>query len=125
MPPEPYRCLRIEREHGVATLTLDHPPINLFDAALIGEMDRAGRELAADDAVKVVLIRSDDPEFFIAHADVELILQLPIPAADAQATGQPSGFQSMVDRFRSMPKATIALIEGVCRGGGSARFTQP
>ena len=25
----------------------------------------------------------------------------------------------MVDRFRSMPKATIAVIEGFCRGGGS------
>ena len=25
----------------------------------------------------------------------------------------------MVDRFRTMPKATIAMIEGICRGGGS------
>jgi len=119
MTPEPYRCLRIARDDGVATLTLDHPPINLFDAALIGEMDRAGRELAADPAVKVVVIRSDDPDFFIAHADVGLILELPVPAADAPAPQQPSAFQAMVDRFRSMPKATIAVIEGICRGGGS------
>jgi enoyl-CoA hydratase/carnithine racemase len=119
MPPEPYRCLRIETESGVATLTIDHPPINLFDAALIGEMDRAGRELAADPEVKVVVIRSDDPDFFIAHADVELILKLPVPPADAPPPQQPSIFQTLVDRFRSMPKATIALVEGICRGGGS------
>jgi len=119
MASEPYRCLRIEKDDGVATLTVDHPPINLLDVMLIGELDRVGRELADDPEVKVVVIRSDDPDFFIAHADVELILNLPAPAADAAAPQQPSAFQIMVDRFRSMPKATIAVIEGFCRGGGS------
>lgn len=116
---DPYRCLRIEVEDGVATLTLDHPPINLFDARLIGEMDRAGRELEADPDVRVVVVRSDDPDFFIAHADVELILRLPVPDAAAARTRQPSAFHTLVDRFRTMPKATIAVIEGICRGGGS------
>jgi len=119
MATDPYRCLRIEIEAGVATLTLDHPPINLFDVALITEMDRAGRELEADPEVKVVVIRSDDPDFFIAHADVELILRLPAPAEDAPPPEHPSAFQMIVDRFRTMPKATIAEIAGICRGGGS------
>jgi enoyl-CoA hydratase/carnithine racemase len=119
MAADPYRCLRIETGAGVATLTLDQPPIKLFDAALIGEMNRAGRELEADPHVKVVVIRSDDPDFFIAHADVELILQLPAPAEDAPAPETPSAFHVVVDRFRTMPKATIAEIAGICRGGGS------
>lgn len=119
MAGEPYRCLGIEREAGVATLTFDHPPINLLDAAMIGELDRAGRELEADPEVRVVVLRSADPEFFIAHADVELILQLPVSAEDAPAPTGPSVFHLVVDRFRTMPKATIALIEGICRGGGS------
>lgn len=116
---DPYRCLHIDVAEGVATLTLDHPPINLFDAALIGEMDRAGREIEADPDVKVVVVRSDDPDFFIAHADVELILRLPVPDVVAERSGQPSAFHTLVDRFRTMPKATIAVIEGICRGGGS------
>jgi enoyl-CoA hydratase/carnithine racemase len=119
MAPEPYRCLRIEIEEGVATLTLDHPPINLLDAALILELDRAGRELEVDPGVKVVVIRSHDPDFFVAHADVELILRLPAPSGDAPPADRPTAFHRMVDRFRTMPKATIALIEGICRGGGS------
>jgi enoyl-CoA hydratase/carnithine racemase len=119
MATDPYQCLRIEIDAGVATLTLDHPPINLFDGTLMGEMDRAGRALAADPDVRVVVIQSDDPEFFIAHADVELILKLPARAEDAPPPDQPSVFQRLVDRFRSMPKATIAVIEGICRGGGS------
>lgn len=119
MATEPYRCLRIEAEAGVATLTLDHPPINLLDAALILELDRAGRELEADPEVKVVVMRSQDPDFFVAHADVELILRLPAPSGDAPLADRPTAFHRMVDRFRTMPKATIALIEGICRGGGS------
>jgi enoyl-CoA hydratase/carnithine racemase len=112
-----YECLRVEVEAGVASVTIDHPPINLFDAALITEMDRLGRELEAADEVRVVVFDSADPEFFIAHADVELILSLPEAASDGEP--EPSFFQKMVDRFRTMPKATIALIEGICRGGGS------
>jgi enoyl-CoA hydratase/carnithine racemase len=111
-------CLKVRSNEGVAFVTIDYPPINLFDMALIAEMDRVGRELEADDDVRVVVVDSADPDFFIAHADVEVILALPAEAAQAQPD-EPSFFQKMVDRFRTMPKATIALIEGVCRGGGS------
>jgi enoyl-CoA hydratase/carnithine racemase len=112
-----YQCLRIRSDQGVAFVTIDHPPINLFDMALILEVDRVGRELEADSDVRAVVVDSADPDFFIAHADVELILAASEEARET--TGEPSFFQQMVDRFRTMPKATIALIEGICRGGGS------
>jgi enoyl-CoA hydratase/carnithine racemase len=117
MQVEGYTALRIRVERGVAFATIDHPPINLFDAALIVDLDRFGREVEADSEVRVVVIDSADPEFFIAHADVNLILQLP---RDPQpAPTELSVFQAMVDRFRTMPKVTIAVIEGRARGGGS------
>lgn len=117
MPYEGYQCLKISVDDGVATVTIDHPPINLFDIKLIEEADRAGREIEADSDVRVVIVDSADPDFFIAHADVQLILSLPRDASEPPK--EPSIFQQMVDRFRTMPKATIALIEGICRGGGS------
>jgi enoyl-CoA hydratase/carnithine racemase len=113
---EGYTALQVRVEEGIAWVTIAHPPINLFDLVLITEMDRLGRALEADPAVRVVVLRSADPDFFIAHADVGLILSLPAPA---QPAAEPSFFQQMVDRFRTMPKATIAVIEGICRGGGS------
>jgi enoyl-CoA hydratase/carnithine racemase len=116
MDTEGFRALRVRVHDGVAHVVIDHPPINLFDLVLITEMDRVGRALEADPAVRVVVVSSADPEFFIAHADVKLILGLP---AAGEAATEPSFFQAMVDRFRTMPKATIAQIEGVCRGGGS------
>src|SRR2546429_6956059 len=112
-----YECLDIRVDRGVATVTIDHPPINLFDLALIQEMDRVGRELETDPAVRVAVFQSANPEFFIAHADVALIQTLPTtPPPRPTRLGL---FHAMVDRFRTMPKATIGKIEGRARGGGS------
>ena len=72
-----YQLLAVEVADGVATVTINHPPINLFDLPLMDEIGRVGEELAADDAVKVIVFQSADPDFFIAHADVELIQSLP------------------------------------------------
>jgi enoyl-CoA hydratase/carnithine racemase len=112
-----YQALRIAIDRGVAFVTIDNGPINLLDQALIGDLDRAGRELEANPAVKVVVLQSANPDFFIAHADINLIQQL--PATPPPRTEKLGVFQAMVDRFRTMPKATIARIEGYCRGGGS------
>ena len=117
MAYQDYQCLRIRIDRGVAFVTIDHPPINLFDAALIRDIDRVGRELEADDAVRVIVFDSADQEFFIAHADVNLILQLPAEAPPKPTS--PSFFQAMVDRFRTMAKVSIAKLEGRARGGGS------
>lgn len=117
MAHDGYEALRIRVDGGVASVTIDHPPINLLDLQLIQELDRAGRALEADPAVRVVVLDSADPEFFIAHADVRLIQQLPAePPPRPTALGW---FHAIVDRFRTMPKATIARIEGIARGGGS------
>ncbi|HLY38794.1 MAG TPA: enoyl-CoA hydratase/isomerase family protein [Candidatus Binatia bacterium] len=112
-----YECLRIRVDGGIAWVTIDHPPLNLFDLALIQEMDRVGRELEAAPAVRVAVFQSANPDFFIAHADVALIQTLPTtPPPRPTRLGL---FHAMVDRFRTMPKATIGKIEGMARGGGS------
>jgi len=117
MQPGDYAALRIRVEDGIAFVTIDHPPINLLDAALIIELDRLGREVQADSNVRVLVLDSANPEFFIAHADVNLILGL--PREPAPAPTELPAFHAMADRFRTMPKVTIAVIEGVARGGGS------
>jgi enoyl-CoA hydratase/carnithine racemase len=112
-----FKALKLYVERGVAWLTIDHPPINLLDLLLIQELDRMGRALESDDFVRVVVLQSANPDFFIAHADVRLIQQLPknVP----QKPTRLSAFHQMVERFRTMPKATIGKIEGRARGGGS------
>jgi enoyl-CoA hydratase/carnithine racemase len=117
MTDDGYAALRIAIDGGIARVTIDHPPLNLLDATLFDDLDRAGRELAADDAVRVVVVDSADPEFFIAHADVRGM----IGRGDARAERRErlSRFAEMTERWRTMPKATIAVIAGRARGGGS------
>jgi hypothetical protein len=98
MAYDAYQCLKIRVDRGVAFVTIDHPPINLFDVALMQEIDGFGREVEADDAVRVMVFASADPDFFIAHADVSLIQQLP-DAASPRPT-QLGFFHAMVDRWR-------------------------
>ncbi len=117
MPYEGYVCFEIGVEAGIANVVIDHPPINLFDAALMGEMARLSAELGGDDDVRVIVFRSANPDFFIAHADVTLIQQLSrdVPPRSTEL----NFFHQMVDRFRTMPRVSIGVLEGRARGGGS------
>lgn len=117
MSYDAYQCLQIRIDRGVCFATIDHPPINLFDVALMQEIDSLGRQVEADPAVQVVVFDSADPEFFLAHADVSLIQQMPDTAPPRAS--ELTFFHAMVDRFRTMPKVSIAKIEGIARGGGS------
>lgn len=108
--------LAVTIDAGIATVTIDHGPINLFDLELFPAMARTAGELAADDSVRVVVLRSANPEWFIAHFDVTVIQRLP---TDAPPSSELNGFHEMCETFRTMPKATIAVIEGRVGGGGS------
>jgi enoyl-CoA hydratase/carnithine racemase len=111
-----YNALGVAVAGGVATVTIDHPPINLMDVELFPEMLRLTAALADDDDVRVVVLRSANPDFFIAHFDVTLIQRIP---TDSPPSLQPNSYQAMCETWRTMPKATIAVIEGRVGGGGS------
>jgi enoyl-CoA hydratase/carnithine racemase len=110
-------ALRVETRSGVAWVTIDHAPINLLDLTLMNELFGAIDALGRDDAVRVVVFQSANPDFFVAHADVALIQTLP---TDARPKADRLGFfHAGVERLRTMPKATIAKLAGIARGGGS------
>jgi len=105
---------------GIATLTVDIPPINLLTGELFIEIAKASAQLADDDTVRAVVLRSVNPEWFIAHFDVEAIRQMPADQpAEAPAQAELNNFHRMCETFRTMPKPTIAVIEGRVGGGGN------
>jgi len=116
MSYDDYELLRIDLKDRVATATVDAPPINVMTLALFGEIARFGQQVGEDDDVRVVVLESANPDFFIAHFDVAAILEFPI---DSEAQRSPDNpFHQMCERFRTMPKVTIAQIEGRVGGGG-------
>ena len=116
VPPE-YEALTVAVDEGVGFVTLDHPPVNLLDAAMIGDLWSVANRFADDDTVRVVVVRSADAEFFVAHADLQLIQQLPRDITE-RAT-ELAVIHQFMERWRTLPQVTIAQIEGRARGGGS------
>ena len=115
-----YEHLKVKVDGGVAFATIDNPPINVMTLGLFADLMRFANDVAADDAVRAVVLRSDNPEFFIAHFDVEAILEFPTdtPAARAERV-EDNPFHAMCETYRSMPKATIVELAGRVGGGGS------
>ena len=120
MPDLEYAKLRIARLDGVATVTIDNPPVNVLDAALMGELRRFMSSIRADSTVKVVVFESGNPDFFIAHVDMTLIDDP--HAFDEIARDVPAGlnvFQALGEMVRTLPQVTIVKLAGVARGGGA------
>lgn len=113
-----YTTLRVDLNQGVARVTLDHGEINLMDKPLYKELLQLTEQLATDDQVRVVVLCSARPGFFIAHFDVSLIQRFPVGTA-ATPVDALSPFHRMAEAWRTMPKATIAVVEGRAGGGGS------
>src|SRR5579859_3095218 len=111
-----YKCFQFELVSGVAFVSIDHPPINLLDEALSQEFDQLGRELETDESVRVVVLQSALPDFFIAHSGLSRV------GSASKNVSQTRSFrltQMIGERFRNMPKVTIAKVEGRARGGGN------
>ena len=103
-------------ERGVATVTIDHPPINLITMEVFIELGVEVERLANDESVRAVVFRSANPEWFLAHFDVEAIQQFPREQPEPTQIGP---YDQMCETLRTMPKPTIAVIAGRVGGGGS------
>ncbi len=81
-----YDLIHVAVDSGVAIATIDAPPINVMTIPLYGELVAFTTEVEVDEAVRVVVFRSADPDFFIAHFDVEAILMFPVDGDPVRET---------------------------------------
>ncbi len=112
--------LRISHQDGVATVTIDNPPVNVLDVRMMSEVRQFLASVRDDTQTRVIVFESADPEFFIAHVDMTLGEQ---PDALAELIRDvPEGlnpFQAFSETLRSQPQVTIVKLAGLARGGGA------
>jgi len=121
--------LAITVTDGVATATLDHPPMNLMDGVLLPSLRGFLDRVRTDGDVRVVVFDSADDEFFSAHGDMHYLtdpdaLPAATRAAIAAAPGAtiPDGMnilQAMSEEVRALPQVTIGKVAGFARGAGN------
>jgi enoyl-CoA hydratase/carnithine racemase len=110
------KTLSISAEGGVATIRIDHPPINLITFEMVRELGAAVEAVQADEDIRVLILESANPDFFLAHFDIG---GLEVVKAITEKPAEPTAFNALIERFRTMPKATIAKLRGRTRGAGS------
>jgi len=113
-----YELLKVTQTGRLAEVVISNPPINIITVPLYMELSQLTIELKADPSITVVVFKSADPDFFLAHFDVSAILEFPTDT-DAERDPEMSLYHAMCERVRTMDKVTIAQIEGRVGGGGS------
>ncbi len=112
-----YKLLKIRVNRGIAFVTIDNPPVNLITIILVEELINFTNDVANDDNVRVIVFDSADPNFFLAHFDVSVLAELPDEPPPKSA--ELHEMNKIGEAYRTMPKISIAKIEGIARGGGS------
>jgi enoyl-CoA hydratase/carnithine racemase len=100
---------------GYWNVSIDNPPINLYDPEMFAEINVLLDELEADKDVKVVVLESANPDFWVAHYDFNRADVLPDMPGAAPYTEWPH----MVARFAQARVLSVAKIRGRARGQGS------
>ena len=119
MAYEGYKLIRFSRDGKIVTATVDAPPINIITLELYSELSRMSREVEADQDCLVFVLKSANPDFFLAHFDVGAILQMPTDQPVSREDAVRNEYHDMCNRMSTMDKVTIAQIEGRVGGGGS------
>jgi enoyl-CoA hydratase/carnithine racemase len=101
-------------DDGIGLITLDRPPANSYDLAFIEELAAAVQDVATDEAVKVVVLRSASEKFFSAGADVKAFNENTVEANMELIRASHEALSSIA----TIPKVFIAEINAHALGGG-------
>jgi len=111
-----FETLKVSWEGAVLFVEIAAPPMNLLGPELVRDLVSLIQRAEADEAVKVLVFKSADPDYFISHVDVTKIKEYRAEAA--KLTGEAS--IALLFRYLSASRlVTIAQIEGRVRAAGN------
>src|SRR5258705_12856149 len=101
----------VEQNRRTLSITWDRPPLNVLDIALLRELDQALISCADDSSIDVVLLQGAGDRAFSAGVDIKDHTSEKVPEMLEVMHG-------VIRKLLTLPQATIALVRGVCLGGG-------
>jgi enoyl-CoA hydratase/carnithine racemase len=105
----------------VATVSLNHPPVNVLDVELGTDLAAFARDIRDDAEIRVIVWDSAVPDFFAAHADIDWMFDPStlMELADPDGEDGLNPLQQLNERLRTLPQITIAKLRGYLRAGGA------
>jgi enoyl-CoA hydratase/carnithine racemase len=111
-----FETLNVSREEAVLFVDIAAPPMNLLGPEMVRELVSLIQQAEADKAIKVLVFKSADPDYFISHVDVTRIKEYREEAA--KLVGEAS--IGLLFRYLSQSRlVSIAQVEGRARGAGN------
>lgn len=110
-----YKYLLCEEKGHVAIVTVNRPDkLNAINREIFFELRGLFGELAAEDAVRAIILTGSGEKAFVAGADIaELARLTPTEARDLSRLGQ-----EVMEGISRCPKPVIAAVNGWALGGG-------
>lgn len=103
---------------GIARVTLNRPQVNnAYDEEMLGRLQAGLAALAADPAVRVVVIAGAG-RHFQAGADLTWLKRASAYTPD-QAFAASMATTRTMRMLNELPKPTLAMVRGACFGGGA------
>jgi enoyl-CoA hydratase len=106
------QLITVTRDGGIATVTMNRPPVNAIAPDLLEQFDAAFTELGGDSTVRVIVVTSAIPRYFMAGADIKMMASATPRGGEDALRNSPF---AMVERTL---KPVIAAVNGHALGGG-------
>ena len=106
-----YKNINLQKEPGIARLTINRPPVNVINYETLMEINAALEQLASNNDVGVVLIQGSGNRAFCAGVEVKDHLGEMMPSMLKE-------FERLFVLLRDIDKPTITVVNGVALGGG-------
>ena len=107
----------VAREDGIATVTLNNPArLNALNKPMWQALGAAMNELAADDALRCVVLRGAGDKAFAAGADIAEFATERADARQAKIYGEL--IHATMQSVARCRHPVVAMIHGACVGGG-------
>jgi enoyl-CoA hydratase/carnithine racemase len=113
-----FETLKLNQDGGVLTVTLSNPPVNLISDQMIQELFQLSGGLMRNPDVHVVVLDSADPDFFLAHMDLNAIIAAETDPAKQSRYPDMNALQALGLSWQNLPQVKIVKVAGRCRGGG-------
>lgn len=101
----------VEKRERLAVITLNRAPLNVLDLVLLRELDNVLASFARESAADVIVLRGAGQRAFSAGVDVKDHTREKVPEMLEIVHG-------VMRKLLALPQATIAVVNGVCLGGG-------
>lgn len=105
--------VNVDITNGIATITIDNPPVNAMSSEVIENLQTALTKVETSDA-KVILLKGEGNNF-VAGADIKELQNLPTKEEALLMSRKGHELEKRMERFH-IP--IIACIQGACLGGG-------